>query len=56
LPVSNRRDYNAVMVIRGRIENGVVVFQPDVILPEGMEVSVVVPADPTPAGAKMTDA
>ncbi len=31
------------MVIRGRVENGVIVVDGDVSLPEGVEVSVVVP-------------
>jgi predicted DNA-binding antitoxin AbrB/MazE fold protein len=34
------------MVIRGRIENGVVALGADISLPEGMEVTVVVPAVP----------
>jgi hypothetical protein len=34
------------MVIRGRIQNGVVAFGADISLPEGMEVTVVVPAAP----------
>jgi len=33
------------MVIRGRIENGVVVLAPDVSLPEGTEVTVLVAGD-----------
>ena len=35
---------NDDMVIRGRIENGVVVLESDVFLPEGTEVTVVVGA------------
>ncbi len=33
------------MVIHGRIQNGVVAFQGDVSLPEGTEVTVVVPTE-----------
>jgi hypothetical protein len=36
------------MVIRGRIQNGVVSYGSDISLPEGMEVTVVVPAESTP--------
>jgi|CXWL01.1.fsa_nt_gi predicted DNA-binding antitoxin AbrB/MazE fold protein len=43
------------MVIRGRIENGVVVFQPGVSLPDGTEVSVVVGDAAKGAVHKMTE-
>jgi hypothetical protein len=39
------------MVIRGRIQNGVVAFGSDVSLPEGMEVTVVIPA-PSESGTE----
>jgi hypothetical protein len=32
------------MVIRGRVHNGVIAFGSEISLPEGMEVTVVVPA------------
>ena len=41
------------MVIRGRIHNGVVVFEADTPLPEGAEVTVVVPAAPEPASKEI---
>ena len=37
------------MVIRGRVQNGVVVLDESVRLPEGLEVTVVVPPDKAPA-------
>jgi predicted DNA-binding antitoxin AbrB/MazE fold protein len=43
------------MVIRGRIENGVVVLKDDVSLPEGTEVSVFVLAKHDASGETVTD-
>ena len=44
------------MVIRGRIHNGVVVLDADVSVPEGTEVTVVVPATPEAVGDVMSEA
>jgi hypothetical protein len=44
------------MVIRGRIRNGVVVLDADVSVPEGTEVTVVVPAAPEAASKEILDA
>jgi hypothetical protein len=44
------------MVVRGRIHNGVVVLDADVSVPEGTEVTVVVPAAPPAAGEETLDA
>jgi len=44
------------MVIQGRVENGVVVVDGDVSLPEGAEVSVVVRESSEEAPDKMTEA
>jgi hypothetical protein len=35
---------NDIMVTRGRVENGVVVFESGVTLPEGIEVTVIIDA------------
>jgi predicted DNA-binding antitoxin AbrB/MazE fold protein len=43
------------MVIRGRVHNGVVAFQDEVSLPEGIEVTVVVPTEPAAAAGRMTE-
>jgi hypothetical protein len=43
------------MVIRGRIQNGVVVLEDAVSVPEGTEVTVVVGTAPEVAGDPMTD-
>ncbi len=43
------------MVIRGRVQSGVVVFDDDVSLPDGTEVSVVVSDAAEGAGRKMTE-
>ena len=51
----SRLGENNCMVIRGRIENGVVVLPSDVSLPEGTEVTVVVRAAPEAAGDVMTE-
>ena len=44
------------MVIRGRIQNGVVVLEAGIAAPEGAEVTVVVPAAPEPASKEILDA
>ena len=44
------------MVIRGRVENGVVAFGNDISLPEGTEVTIVVPAAPEPQDEILSDA
>jgi hypothetical protein len=44
------------MVIRGRIQNGVVVLEADASVPEGTEVTVVVPATPGAASQEILDA
>lgn len=44
------------MVIRGRIEKGVVVLEPDVSLPEGTEVTVVVREPAEPVGEVLPEA
>ncbi len=44
------------MVIRGRIHNGVVAFGSEVSLPEGTEVTVVVPAGRGTANKLMSEA
>jgi hypothetical protein len=44
------------MVIRGRIQNGVVVLDADATVPEGTEVSVVLPPAPEPANETMPEA
>ncbi len=44
------------MVIRGRIQNGVVVFDADSSVPEGTEVTVVVPSAPEATGEPALDA
>jgi hypothetical protein len=46
---------NGFMVIRGRIHNGVVAFGSEISLPEGMEVTVVVPAAPEQAAEVMSE-
>ncbi len=43
------------MVIRGRIQNGVVVLEADASLLEGTEVTVVVPAAPETPGDRMSE-
>jgi hypothetical protein len=47
---------NDGMVIRGRIQNGVVVLDADAPLPEGAEVSVVFPPAPEAASETMSEA
>ncbi len=44
------------MVIRGRVHNGVVALANEVSLPEGMEVTVVVPAGAEAANEVMSEA
>ncbi len=44
------------MVIRGRIQNGVVVLEADAAVPEGAEVSVVFPPAPEPVSETMSEA
>jgi predicted DNA-binding antitoxin AbrB/MazE fold protein len=44
------------MVIRGRVHNGVVALANGVSLPEGMEVTVVVPAGAETANEVMSEA
>jgi len=43
------------MVIRGRIQNGVVVLEDEISLPEGTEVTVVVGAAPVAREQKMSE-
>jgi uncharacterized membrane protein len=43
------------MVIRGRVQNGVVVLEDAVSVPEGTEVTVVVGTAPEAAGDSMTE-
>jgi predicted DNA-binding antitoxin AbrB/MazE fold protein len=43
------------MVVRGRVENGVVVVDESVNLPEGTEVSVVLPSGGDRSVEKLTD-
>jgi hypothetical protein len=43
------------MVIRGLVQNGVVVLENDVSLPEGTEVTVVVRAASEPVGDRMSE-
>lgn len=43
------------MVIRGRIENGVVVLKDDVSLPDGTEVTVVVRAEAEATGVEVIE-
>jgi len=43
------------MVIRGRIQNGVVTFGSDVSLPDGMEVTVMIPIESKTAGDTMSE-
>ena len=44
------------MVIHGRIHNGVVVLDADISVPEGTEVTVLVPAAPQAVGTDVPDA
>ena len=44
------------MVLRGLVQNGVVVLEKDVSLPEGTEVTVVVRAAPEAAPERMSEA
>jgi|HubBroStandDraft_6_1064221.scaffolds.fasta_scaffold1707066_1 hypothetical protein len=44
------------MVIRGRIQNGVVVLDAGADVPEGTEVSVTVPVAPQPANEVLPEA
>lgn len=46
---------NDCMVIRGRIENGVVVLKDDVSLPDGTEVTVVVRAEAEATGVEVIE-
>jgi hypothetical protein len=43
------------MVILGRIQNGVVAFGSDISLPEGLEVTVVVPTKSDSTGGLMSE-
>lgn len=43
------------MIIRGRIQNGVVIFEEEVRLPDGTEVSVVVRPTVAPATDEMAE-
>jgi hypothetical protein len=47
---------NDCMVIRGRIHNGVVAFGDEISLPEGMEVTIVVPNEPETLADRMPEA
>jgi len=47
---------NGAMVIRGRIQNGVVVLDAGASVPEGTEVTVVVPAVSEPPSKETCDA
>jgi len=44
------------MVIRGRVQNGVVVLEDGTSLPEGVEVTVVAPAAPASSGGLLSEA
>ena len=43
------------MVVRGHVKNGVVVFDEKVTLPEGQEVSVLVPSPPADRSHSVLD-
>lgn len=43
------------MVIRGRVHNGLVALGSEISLPEGTEVTVVVPTEPAAAAGRMTE-
>lgn len=43
------------MIIRGRVQNGVVVFENDASVPEGTEVTIVVRTDAEPAAKRLTE-
>jgi hypothetical protein len=49
-------DYTILMLISGRIHNGVVTLQGEISLPEGMEVTVVAPAAPGAVGDALSEA
>jgi hypothetical protein len=54
LAFSDNLAHNGVMVLRGRIHNGVVAFGSEISLPEGMEVTIIVPVGPETVGGRMT--